>query len=118
MVTAMGAYVRKEEVPTGNGDVETVEIPRQRHFNAVVQLKSKAITANTIDVTRHMILQRIVAEGQVPLEDVRDIVFLNWSHLGFMTEEEFQDVSDDEEETPKKGKRNKRPVSSSEAIYS
>lgn len=87
LVTAMVAYMREDQ-------------PRQRHMNLVTQLDEKKITANTIDCARTTLLQRMASDGQVPPEDVRDIVFINFSHLGFMTEDEFQDMEPEKTQRP------------------
>ena len=80
MVTVMIAYVR---------DGTT----RQQYSN-LTQLTDKKITSNAIDVARQTILQRATVEGGIDPADFRDVVFMNWSHLGFMTDEELNDVED------------------------
>jgi hypothetical protein len=82
MVTVMVAYVR---------DGTT----RQQYTNLITQLNERKITSNAIDVARQTILQRAALEGGVDPKDFRDVVFMNWSHLGFMTDKEFNDVEDE-----------------------
>lgn len=88
MGCAMVAYVRDDA-------------PRQRHMNFVTQIPDKKISAGVIDHARKALISRIVLEGGIPQEDIRDVVFLTWSHLGFMTEDEFQDIEDEPKETKK-----------------
>ena len=82
MVTVMVAYVR---------DGTT----RQQYTNLITQLNERKITSNAIDVARQTILQRATLEGGIDPADFRDVVFMNWSHLGFMTDKEFNDVGDE-----------------------
>ena len=82
MVTVMVAYVREGTT-------------RQQYSNLITQLADKKITANAIDVARQSILQRATVEGGIDPADFRDVVFINWSHLGFMTDAEFNDVEDE-----------------------
>lgn len=75
-------------------------------MNFVLQIPEKKITAETIDTGRTMILQRAITEGLVKdLTQLKDIVFMNWSHLGFMTEEEFTRRDSDEDPTGKLSKK-------------
>ena len=66
--------------------------------NVVAQSESKNVTQSSIDAARQQTLQRVVLDMQVPQEDFRNLVVLNISHLGFMSEQEFNDIPDDEPE--------------------
>lgn len=90
MVTAMVAYVRDGQ-------------PKSKHINVFSQLDDKKITAGVLNAARQGIIERVITQGDLSPEDIRDIVFINWSYLGFMTEKDFQD----NEQQPKSG-----PVSS------
>lgn len=64
--------------------------------NMVAQSEGKNVTQSVIDAARQQTLQRIVLDMQVPQEDLRNLVVIGVSHLGFMSETEFNDISDDE----------------------
>jgi hypothetical protein len=83
MVTVMIAYVREGTV-------------RQQYTNLITQLDDKKITSNAIDVARQSVLQRANLDGGIDPTDFRDVVFMNWSHLGFMTDAEFNDMEDED----------------------
>ena len=66
--------------------------------NVVAQSEGKNVTQSAIDAARQQTLQRVILDMQVPQEDLRNLVVLNISHLGFMSEQEFNDIPDDEPE--------------------
>lgn len=66
--------------------------------NVVAQSEAKNVTQSSIDAARQQTLQRVVLDMQVPQEDLRNLVVLNISYLGFMSEAEFNDISDDANE--------------------
>lgn len=70
--------------------------------NVVAQSEVKSITQSAIDAARQQTLQRIILDMQVPQKDLRNLVVMGISYLGFMSEAAFNDISDDEaeEESP------------------
>lgn len=75
-------------------------VQKQRHMNMVMELDEKKITASVLDQARQAILQRTITEGNLPPDAVNDIIFLNWTHLGFMSQKEFEDLSDADDTNP------------------
>jgi len=89
MVAAVLTYVRKE---VSQGGVPVTGVPKQRNMNIVLELPRKAITHFVINNARQAMLQRLAEESSVISEEVRDIVFLNFSYLGLMKPEDFYDT--------------------------
>lgn len=86
MVTALVTYVRRSD---------EVEIPKQKHMNAVLGMEDKKITSMVVNNAKQNILQRMIIEGDVQPDAIKDIVFLGWSYLGFMTDQEFHDIPEE-----------------------
>ena len=82
MVTVMIAYMHEGQI-------------RNRYTNIFSQSTEKKITANSINVARETILQQATLKDGISPKDFRDVIFMNWSHLGFMTDDEFHDVEDE-----------------------
>ena len=71
-------------------------------MNFVLQIPEKKITAESIDTGRTMVVQRALTEGLVKeISQMKDIIFMSWSHLGFMTEQEFTHRESDNQKSQK-----------------
>lgn len=76
MATVMAVYVRND-------------VQRTRNMNVIMQLPDKKITYSVIDETRLSAIQRCIVEGDLEKDSIKDVVFMNWTYLGHMTEGEF-----------------------------
>jgi BRCT domain type II-containing protein len=70
--------------------------PKTFTTNVVAQSEVKNVTQSAIDAARQQTLQRVIIDLQIPQEDLRNLTVLNISHLGFMSEKEFNDIEEDE----------------------
>lgn len=78
------------------------DTPYTRYLNFVTALDDKKISASVIDNAKNAIILRMHQESDVPASDLRDVTFLTFSHLGFMTQEEFEDLEPEEPQIPKR----------------
>lgn len=69
--------------------------PKQKSYNLVMQAMEKKITASALDHARQAMFQRAMLEDGIPQEDLKNIIFNTFSHLGFMTQKEFEDIKDE-----------------------
>lgn len=69
--------------------------PKQKPYNMVMQTLEKKITASALNSSRQAMFQRLFMEDDIPQEDIKNIIFNSFSHLGFMTEKEFEDMPED-----------------------
>ena len=90
MATTMVIYKR--------GDDETM---KSRHMNMVITSNTKSITHPLMNQGRLSILERMKNELNVDPENINDFIFIGFSYLGLMTEEDFQGI-----DKPAKGKKN------------
>ena len=74
------------------------EVIKTYTTNVVAQSESRNVSQSCIDAARQQTLQRVLLDMQVPQEDLRNLVVMNISHLGFMSEAEFNDIPDNEPE--------------------
>jgi 1-deoxy-D-xylulose 5-phosphate reductoisomerase len=70
--------------------------PKQKSFNLVMQAMEKKITAMALNNARQAMFQRLMIEDDIPIEDMKNIIFNTFSHLGFMTQKEFNDVKEED----------------------
>ena len=77
------------------------EVVKSRHMNMVITSNTKAITYHLIDQGRLSILERMKTELNVDPENIVDFVFISFSYLGLMSQDDFQGV-----EKQAKGKTN------------
>lgn len=84
MASALVTFVRHE----GEG----VEVPKQRHLNALIEVPRKAITSSSLNNARVAMFDRIRSEAGVEEKDLRDICFLSFSYLGNMKPADFYDL--------------------------
>lgn len=94
MATVQLSYVKytSNEMLAGDGTIyETVEFTNhQRTMNIVIESNVKRITYADINRARQACLGRLEQENNITPENVRDVVFVNISHLGLMSQTEFQ----------------------------
>lgn len=76
---------------------------QQRTLNAIIQSPDKGITTSVINHIRAALIDRIVKENGADPSKIVDVAFLSFSYLGFMTDQEFNDL--EQEQKPKATKK-------------
>jgi hypothetical protein len=77
---------------TARGIYKSGENTKERTVNIIMQLPSINVTQSDLFDAQRAVQDRLNQENNVAPEDFKDIVFLSFSILGFMTEKEFHNV--------------------------